>query len=1021
MKVLQQKTLYFSEGRSDKVYEVDLCESGEDLYVVNFRYGRRGASLRESTKTIFPVTYQEAVKLFNSLVLSKEKKGYTEAVTEVQAVLEEEPQIEKEVNVARDAILLKYLEDGIAGVYTRDWKLSRVILKAAHYRTTKAIPLIKHFITSKDAFEQYAAIYSLNQFQDTSERDKIYNVFNTLKFQDKVGRIAAIYCLKYGDDATKAKITLEASAHLPEVLQKEVNSPQAYFNALAIYILKAKGAEAAVLYYTYIMALSDTSLKPYLLDFIDKVPLKVNTFKSIRYIYRAAFAINDLDTAALVSKRIAVSPPGYTSNYLYVDNVWTEAYEEKKKANPSIAFSKSTKAYFNRSTYKIVYWLSQENKAAYIKFATALLISLNDATDGQKEVLEYHYNFNSDTRNYDTERRCFPQYHDFMAVMYIVHGNASRFQRQNNKWFFVQEDNGSPFNSREEPLETLWNAKPEEVLSILVQAKSDIAVLFALRILKDNPQFLEGIAIHKLEALIVHKHPKVLDVILDVVEKKYATAQPEPAIIIALLKSKHEKAHTLGLKWLKHYEALYFSKASFIEALLLTGNIEGVEYLKQLYLDVVAYKVPLDIEAINALFDTPSTFTFEYLVAVNTLIGATKFGVLLQRVSEEKIKELAISGTTNKLFAANLAKHSTISTYHLFETTIEGYITSEEAVLRKVGIELLLYFPDEFLLENHKQISAFCLSEHEEVRDAIQPTVEKLIALDARFKTRFFKALLTTIEAEETYAGVHDTCYTLLTHNYAAYLEESSPEQIFDLVLSQYEYAQKLGTPLFEKNIDLGRLPLKTTVKLAQSAIYDIRAQLRAYFEKEVQTISSALEDALLIFNSSWDDIIVWGCAYFEKHITPAYWTVELLLYACDHTKPEVQHFGRRLITQHFSDDKGLPLLLKLQEHPTKTMQFFVTNYLDNYAKDNVAVILKLELFFKTSLFAINANRATKSRIYKFLYEEAVKNKAVAEMTVRLVTSVLGTTTMRDRDHNIDVLLAIADVFPEIDLPVAIK
>jgi predicted DNA-binding WGR domain protein len=123
LKVLQQKTLYFSEGRSDKVYEVDLCESGEDLYVVNFRYGRRGASLRESTKTIFPVTYQEAVKLFNSLVLSKEKKGYTEAVTEVQAVLEEEPQIEKEVNVAREATLLKYLEDGIAKIFFSNWLL----------------------------------------------------------------------------------------------------------------------------------------------------------------------------------------------------------------------------------------------------------------------------------------------------------------------------------------------------------------------------------------------------------------------------------------------------------------------------------------------------------------------------------------------------------------------------------------------------------------------------------------------------------------------------------------------------------------------------------------------------------------------------------------------------------------------------------------------------------------------------------------------------------------------------------
>ena len=82
MKILHQKTLYFSEGKSDKVYEVDLCESGSDLYIVNFRYGRRGANLREGTKTVFPVPYEEALKVFNSLVSSKEKKGYSETLSE---------------------------------------------------------------------------------------------------------------------------------------------------------------------------------------------------------------------------------------------------------------------------------------------------------------------------------------------------------------------------------------------------------------------------------------------------------------------------------------------------------------------------------------------------------------------------------------------------------------------------------------------------------------------------------------------------------------------------------------------------------------------------------------------------------------------------------------------------------------------------------------------------------------------------------------------------------------------------
>lgn len=74
MKLIKQIRLFFQEGNSDKVYEIDLCEAGEG-YVVNFRYGRRGASLKEGTKTIFPVELREAEKVFENLEQEKRKKG----------------------------------------------------------------------------------------------------------------------------------------------------------------------------------------------------------------------------------------------------------------------------------------------------------------------------------------------------------------------------------------------------------------------------------------------------------------------------------------------------------------------------------------------------------------------------------------------------------------------------------------------------------------------------------------------------------------------------------------------------------------------------------------------------------------------------------------------------------------------------------------------------------------------------------------------------------------------------------
>ncbi|HEU4404799.1 MAG TPA: WGR domain-containing protein, partial [Polyangiaceae bacterium] len=76
MRLDQQARLVFAEGRSEKVYEVDLCEVGPGRYVVNFRYGKRGAPLKEGTRTEAPVALAEATRAFDRLVESKLEQGY---------------------------------------------------------------------------------------------------------------------------------------------------------------------------------------------------------------------------------------------------------------------------------------------------------------------------------------------------------------------------------------------------------------------------------------------------------------------------------------------------------------------------------------------------------------------------------------------------------------------------------------------------------------------------------------------------------------------------------------------------------------------------------------------------------------------------------------------------------------------------------------------------------------------------------------------------------------------------------
>ena len=67
---MDQITLYFKDGKSDKVYRAEI-EPKDGGFVVNFAYGRRGGNMTTGTKTKSPVALDEAKVIYNKLVKEK--------------------------------------------------------------------------------------------------------------------------------------------------------------------------------------------------------------------------------------------------------------------------------------------------------------------------------------------------------------------------------------------------------------------------------------------------------------------------------------------------------------------------------------------------------------------------------------------------------------------------------------------------------------------------------------------------------------------------------------------------------------------------------------------------------------------------------------------------------------------------------------------------------------------------------------------------------------------------------------
>lgn len=73
---MRSETLYYREGSSDKVYQAAI-EPRNNLFVVTFAYGRRGASMQTGIKTPTPVDLPTAERVFDKLIQEKTAKGYT--------------------------------------------------------------------------------------------------------------------------------------------------------------------------------------------------------------------------------------------------------------------------------------------------------------------------------------------------------------------------------------------------------------------------------------------------------------------------------------------------------------------------------------------------------------------------------------------------------------------------------------------------------------------------------------------------------------------------------------------------------------------------------------------------------------------------------------------------------------------------------------------------------------------------------------------------------------------------------
>jgi len=178
---------------------------------------------------------------------------------------------------------------------------------------------------------------------------------------------------------------------------------------------------------------------------------------------------------------------------------------------------------------------------------------------------------------------------------------------------------------------------------------------------------------------------------------------------------------------------------------------------------------------------------------------------------------------------------------------------------------------------------------------------------------------------------------------------------------------------------------------------------------------------AIRLLDTGWEDARSFFFEAFRTRLGASDFTPGILVSVCDSVRPEVQQFGRELVTKYFTEEAGQEYMLKLSEHPSAELQLFVTNYLERYCADDPQRLHEMSHYFTSVLSRVNKARAAKARVMAFLTSEAQKSEGAARVVAGILARQSATVAVGLKASAIEAMLAIRRAYPNIPLPLDVK
>lgn len=1032
VKLVKRVSLGFTDSKSDKVYEVDLCDVGGQ-YVVNFRYGKRGGNLKEGTKTSSPVALDKAEKVFDKLVLSKTKKGYVEESkgSQKSAPTAKKKASSKGSSKSREQAIIGRLEMG--DLKAKDWPLERVIWRAGVLKLRNAEEALLELLELQGLppRTRYSVVWALGRCGGAAAKKALTTFHARQKEGSFLERISKEARAVLTPEKEQQAFRDKSIDTLPKDLQELARSgPKSKLIAAVkkYHPIPKKKSQLELSAIDTLYHVNNKYCRAAVLDFVQKANIHAPQFRIFRHLWKIAEFRLDAEMLAELHHRFERSRPMYRSNSWYASAQTEKGYKwfnrqdllkEKKSKKPLIAFNDRTQSYFKLRLRRQLRKLREIEDPVYIDLATAILLTYKDEdAKAAKTVVHYSWNTGSTTKRYD-------RYAGNLLLNDILYGQSPRYEaRANNKAYLCKGSYkpGEPAPElREEAMPELWDKAPEALLTLISKSRCDIVQAFACKALKANESFLKSLTLKQALAFIQAPYDDTVSFGLSVLKKIYKNKKPDKDILLCLANSSLDEARAQGLKWIKAARDFVLADQDMLLQLLSSPREESRSCAINL------------VKSASWSEKACASFVGQVLSLLNGLgensgAVATDLGRLLTTCFESQLESLSESVFSDLLDHKEDAVQKLAADLMLTSKSrlpgsavFQKMIVSKHESIRAAAIGMFGRFDEAILLGRVPLLLNLTLHQWADVRLAARPLIVKLAKKNKDFHSELSETLLTVLIANRAAEPIAEFALELLTNELKKSLAKIEPKRVWRLLRSKSAHAQDLGGRLLASHVSPKDLSVAEIVALTKHEVQSIRKAAMQMLEASTKRAKDTMFDTIQVLYSDWDDARSFGFKYIEKNFNQEQLTPEILVHLCDSVREDIQRFGQTMITKYFEDEQGPEYLVKLSEHPSPGVQLFVTNLLDRFAAGKLDKLKVLLPYCKRILCLVNRGRTAKQRVLSFLGDEAIKSEDAAREIAKLLDVMSATIAVEVKAATLDIMVKIKLKYPEIPLPIQLK